>query len=368
MEMEEAPPSDAPSNPDPLSEPVESGSETSQFLPRFGEEIRALYDFRPTEAPFAGLSPNQVAEKVKALGFNAVFGGSSDGALRRALEVGGILRFEEIPLFVGEGNWERHPESKPIASNGRPLKKQSWYAPVCPSQPWLRAEKMERILSHVASRNLDGIWLDFIRYPVFWEEVPPFLPETCFCPVCLNAFREKTGIQAIGGEVADEAKWILENYSEEWHRWRADNILEFVEAVRNEVKKISPDTLVGAFVLPWTEAEYEGALYRIAAQDLRGFGENLDVLSPMLYFHQLGKSPSWVSDRVAGVASQVACPVLPIIQGYDLPTPLREEDLRTAMDAARAQPSQGVILFSQPHLEKGGKWDIVQEELSFNGP
>jgi len=334
-----------------------SSAETTRSV----EGIRALYGFDPKEPPFQGLTPNDVARNLKELGFDAVFGGSADASMRRALDVAGIKRFEEFQLFAGEKHWQRHPESQPVAKNGKKLKKTLWYAPVCPNQPWLRTERLERILSRVVSYELQGVWLDFVRYPVFWEEVPPFLPETCFCPECLKQFQEKTGLKLEGKNTDDIAQWILDRHAEEWYRWRADQILEFVQTVSTEVKKLAPKTVVGAFVLPWAPEEYDGALYRIAGQDLAGFAERVDVLSPMLYFHELGKSPAWVSDRIAALSREFGSPVLPILQCYDQPTPIPPGQFEEALAQSLNSPSNGVILFRQKHLEDTGRWEKVRE-------
>lgn len=351
---------------EPVEPPIEPSVETkANPAPPSSDStaIVALYGFEPDQPPFAGLTQNQTVESLKALGFNAVFGGSQDPSMRLALDVGGIKRFEEFPLFVGERNWTRRPESQPIAKNGKALKKSEWYAPVCPNQPWLRTERLERLLRFVMERELQGVWLDFIRYPLFWEEVPPYPAETCFCPECLKQFQAVTGTIVEGNETWEKADWILANKDAEWRRWRADSILEYVQIVKDEVKKISPNTLVGAFVLPYTEEEYEGALYRIAGQDLKGFANHVDVLSPMLYFHQLGKPPEWVADRVASLSRNLGCPVLPIVQCYDQPTPLPPAAMEAAIKNSLTAPSNGTILFSQRHLESGGKWDAIKQIL-----
>jgi uncharacterized lipoprotein YddW (UPF0748 family) len=328
------------------------------------EGIKALYAFQPEAPPFKGLSPNQVAAKLKELGFNAVFGGSSYPAMQRALELAHIKRFAEFPLFVGEKNWQRDPSSQPIASNGRKIRKQGWYAPVCPNTEWLRKEKMETLLRVLRDQGLDGVWLDFIRFPVFWEEVPPFLADTCFCPTCLAAFEKKTGIHPVGESPSQKADGILTNHSTEWHRWRADTILEYVDTLVREIRRISPNATVGAFVLPWKEDEYDNALYRVAGQDLSGFAKKVDVLSPMLYFHELQHPPSWVQDRTADIARRTEIPVLPIVQCFDQPTPISPPDLKQAVGGALQPPSSGVILFSQKHLEDGKKWDLTRECLA----
>jgi len=326
-------------------------------------QIRALYAFQPDSSPFSGLTPNQIALKVKDLGFNAVFGGSSSPAIRRALQIAGIKRFAEIPLFVGEKHWQRDPGCQPVARSGRKVKKQGWYAPVCPNTEWLRKEKLETILRLVRDQDIDGVWLDFIRYPVFWEEVPPFLVDTCFCPVCLAKFEQKTGLRPVGNSTQEKAEWILKQSADRWYRFRADCILEYVRTVTDDVHKAKPQAIVGAFVLPWRQDEYEQGLYRIAGQDLEGFSTSVDVLSPMLYFHELGRPATWVSERVSELYQKLNVPILPIVQCFDLPKPIPPEDLRTALSQGQAAPSKGIILFSQKHLETTRRWQLIQEVL-----
>lgn len=340
----------------------------STETPRAGERvslegIRALYAFQPDAAPFKGLTPNQVVSRLADSGFNTVFGGSSSPQMRRALQAARFTRFVEIPLFVGEKHWQKDPDCQPVARNGRKVKKQGWYAPVCPNTPWLREEKLQTILRIVRDQEIDGVWLDFIRFPVFWEETPPFLAETCFCPVCLKSFEAHLQSPIQGSTVAEKAEWILSTQKDRWHRWRADSILDYVRKVRDEVKKVSPKTLIGAFVIPWREDEHDQALYRIAGQDLAGFGKIVDALSPMLYFRELGRPPGWVAERISEIDQQVDAPVLPIVQCFDLPDRLPDADLTSGIDQGRRPPSRGVILFSQKHLETGGRWDLVRQAL-----
>ncbi len=327
------------------------------------DRIKALYDFQPENPPFKGLSPNQAVEKLRTLGFNAVFGGSGSEAMRRALKVANFRRFGSFPVFVGEKHWTRDPESQPMARNGRRVRKQGWYAPVCPTTPWLREEKLNALEQLVREQEPDGIWLDFIRYPVFWEEPEPFLVDTCFCARCLTAFEAKTGIHPEGADTASQADWILSHQGEVWRRWRADNILDFVSEAARRVKSGAPEILVGAFVIPWESGEHEGALYRIAAQDLKGFAERLDMVSPMLYFHEIGKSADWVERRLTDLAQNFGVSSLPIVQCFDLPDPIPPADLKTALTGSLRGLSKGVILFSQRHLETASKWGLVQEVL-----
>lgn len=326
-------------------------------------KIRALYGFAPDKPPFDQLTSEGAAGKLADLGFNAVFGGSESPEMRAALEAAGILRYAEYPVFVGRTYFDQDPSTRPVGPDGKTIDRQSWYAPLDPHLMWLRDVKREALLDRVREQELDGIWLDFIRFPVFWEEVPPKLIETSFSSSALTAFQEKTGIVPEGETVSEMAAWILANAEEEWRRFRADVILDFIREVDSGLQGVSPDILLGAFVLPWSSEEHGGALYRIAGQDLKGFSEIVDILSPMLYSHQLGRSPGWIGQRTEEVFREVGGPLLPIVQCFDEPTPMPDADVEAAIRAALEGPTGGVILFSQRHLEAAGRWELVRRVL-----
>jgi len=349
----------------PLAPAVPIPSTAKLTQPQVGmgqtlKDVHGLYGFQPGTPPFEGLTPNQITEQLTELGFNAVFSRTLEEEMRRALEVAGIHHFAEFPFFVGSEHWERDTEAQPVARNGRKILKHNWYSPVCPNVQWLRDEKLEAMVSMVREQRPDGVWLDFIRYPVYWEEVPPsFMPDTCFCENCLRQFQSAAGLLLEGKSTADKAEWILGNHPETWYRWRADTILAYIEELAAAVHQVSPKTLVGAFVLPWRKEDHGNAIYRVAGQDISGFGERLDVLSPMLYFHELRQPASWVRDRIVEMDAEVPCPILPIIQCFDEPDPIPETDLNTALMIALQSPSKGAILFSQRHLEKTGRWQLL---------
>ena len=72
---------------------------------------------------------------------------------------------------------------------GKKIDKVEWYAGVCPNQSWLREQKLNAIKELISKYDIDGIWLDFIRYPCHWEVINPKLEQTCFCPICQSLFQ-----------------------------------------------------------------------------------------------------------------------------------------------------------------------------------
>jgi hypothetical protein len=44
---------------------------------------------------------------------------------------------------------------------------------------------------------------------------------------------------------------------------------------------------------PWTPSEYDGALYRIFAQDYALLSPSIDVFTPLIYARKSGRPPTW---------------------------------------------------------------------------
>jgi hypothetical protein len=101
----------------------------------------------------------------------------------------GFRVFLSMKAFGGRGAWKTFPDARPVRADGRLLGEgndDGGHGGVCPTSAGWRAERLKR-LETLASRYLrtgaaDGIWLDFIRYPGFWETPSPKIPDTCYCP------------------------------------------------------------------------------------------------------------------------------------------------------------------------------------------
>jgi hypothetical protein len=316
--------------------------------------VRALYGLSRKHRTFAGKSPDAIAAWLKRHQFNAVFGGYRDTALVGALKRRGIKVYAEIALFVGKKHWRRHPESRPITAKGKPIKRQGWYAGVCPNQPWLRAAKLKQIQRLVRRYGVDGVWLDFIRFPGRWEGRRPKLSQTCFCPVCLRRFTRETGItlpSSLSGP-APKAQWILAHHRRRFVKWKVDRIAEFAREARRVARKADPELVVGLFGVPWRVDEKGGAIRAILGQDHKVLARHVDVISPMVYHRMVGRKVAWIGELTSHLHSLTGKPVLPVVQACSVPTRLSDDEFIAAVRAALRPPSSGVIVFSAKHFFK----------------
>lgn len=314
--------------------------------------IRAMYGLSKARRALGNRSPAAVARWLEAHGFNAVFGGYRDRRLVRALRKKGIRIFAEVPVFHGRKHWRRHPGSRPVTAAGKPLPRMGWYAGVCPNQAWLRKDRLRLIDRLVRRRGVDGIWLDFIRYPARWEGRKPRLVQTCFCPTCLRRLAADTGIAppASARTPRARARWILDNHRARFVSWKTSRIAEFVKQARRVARAANPRVIVGLFGVPWRGGEHGDAIRAIVGQDFARLAPHLDVISPMVYHRMVGRGVPWIKEIVRYLHRLTHKPILPVIQACSVPSKLRDGELLEAARVAQEHPSSGVIVFSLGHF------------------
>lgn len=276
------------------------------------------------------------AQQIIELGANTVFIGHQnlDQKLVEKLRGKSIKVYTEVDIFVGEEWWKKYPDSRPVAKNGRLMDKIHSYASVCPNHPEVRKEKLQLIKSLVDNQNIDGIWLDFIRYPCHWEEVRNNkITEYCFCQNCREQFQHE-----VGGEPAGKR----------WTAWRCRQITEFVAEVRALIKQSGKNLKLGMFSVPWREKDFSGAVTKIIGQDFGDLARWVDVFSPMVYHKMCGKPTKWINEIVACMAQATGKPILPIVQ----------EEINQALKPSSAGV---VIFFLEDLLKNSDKLRIVKE-------
>lgn len=304
---------------------------------------RALFGFSRQHPLFVDQSVDQIAAWLQEHNFSAVFGGYSDTALVAALHEAGIQVYAEFPVFFGESQWQLYPDSRPILANGAPLSKQGWYAGVNPSHPGVRRDRLNALYRLLSQTQVDGVWLDFIRWPGRWESSRPNLMDTGFDAGTLSRFSRDVGLSA-GEEVTpvDGAQRIATELAPLWHRWKCRQITDFVAEARAVVDSVNRPILLGAFVLPWMASDHDSAITRIVGQDIPAMAEFLDIVSPMAYHALCGRDPDWVHQIHDSTRARVSCPVWPVIQVVDDPRRILPQEIQQT--AAVASP--GLIVFN----------------------
>ena len=330
--------------------------------------VRALYGFSPTLTPFDGKGPQDAVAELRRLGCNAFFSGAEHTDLYRHFNENGIATYHEITIFASKKLYQERADLRPIRADGSEQPPRGWYYGLCPNNPELRQQKLERIKGLFSRPEVQGVWLDFIRYPVRWEVPDPWTDDTCFCDTCLEAFLQHThGDFAIPAELTERpeiAEWILKEHLPSWIDFKCASIERFVADAAKVRDDVRPDGVLGIFTIPWYLSDFDGAIHRTVAQDFSRIGPHVDVFSPMVYHLLCGRPDAWVGEYTEWLKDLTQVPVWPIVQAMNEPGELSAESFeRVTVEGAEASGT-GVIIFTAGHVDKEKRWDQVRDAFS----
>jgi hypothetical protein len=266
------------------------------------------YDGNPAllveEAGKAGLNMISVMDRYFTQG------ASGNSRLIELAEGAGIKVFIIFQTFynddavIDESNSARDIEGKMV--------KDSWLSFICPNEEGYKAKRLQDIEDLVTGVRPHGISLDFFRYFVYWEAGREGnRPQTCFCHRCLDKFGKKY-------DFAGDAESILSDYPDEWTSFKCSTINEYAALIHARVKAIDPGILLNLHMVPWKQDDYDGAIKKIAAQDITTLSRYFDFLQPMTYSTMLKESIEWIYEMGADAAAQVTGTyIIPCIQAAD---------------------------------------------------
>ncbi len=323
-----------------------------------GAIVKGVFGLPLDNAVFKGKSYDEIAVYLKGMGINTVIGVPLDEKLITALHARDIKAYAEIGIFAGEEYWIKNPDSRPINSKGEPISKQDWYCGLCPVQGWLRKEKLDTIRRIIRDFDVDGIWLDFIRYPCRWEISKPILEETCFCSACLEKFKADTGINLPPDLEAakDKAEFIINSYGPDWYSWRCKQITDFVRDVKSVLTEKDPRLQMGLFAVPWREGELDNAIINIIAQDIKKLSYYADIFSPMAYHKMCNRDIGWIGEISQYMRDKTTKRIMPVLQAADL----SEEELANAIAKVFSANKEGLIVFDMNTIINDKKEEVLK--------
>ena len=305
------------------------------------------------------LHPSTYISQLKQAEINAVFV-PADGETIKWFKEHGFGVYIAINAFGGKGAWKRYPDSVPVKADGQLLGSEPDYkghGGVCPTHPAWRGERLKHV-KHIIKQfggqgGIDGIWLDFIRYPGLWEVKEPRIPDTCYCQRCLRKFQEDSRVKLPAeSEEKKAALWIKKHCPYEWMKWKKEQILSFVIDVRETLGPLK----LGLFLVPWTKGEKQNAISYRLAQDAFQLSREADVISPMLYHKMCGKPPPWVGHMIRYYKEGAGCEVWPIVQSMDCNAVEFGQTLKYAGQA----DADGLLVFSWNGMKRD-LWASVQQ-------
>ena len=267
----------------------------------------------------------------------------------------GLRVFLTLNAFGGTAGWQEFPDAVPVTASGAPVSPK--IGGVCPTHfPW-RRQRLALLASWLQQfgagdhGGIDGIWLDFIRYPGHWESSWPEIPDTCYCPRCLELFQVEKGVDIPDGlTTAAAAAWIRTHARSLWLRWKKEQIVSFVREVRAEIDRAGAGLPVrlGAFLVPWSQGERQGAVTFMLGQDAELISRHVDVLSPMVYHKMVGRPAPWPGEMAAYFRDMTGRPVWPIIQAGGTAA----AEFGEAVDAVAASGAEGILVYTFSEMQE----------------
>ena len=309
--------------------------------------IRGIYGM-PDISTLDPIVLNQLIDQGK---ISAVFTPHNKQSIQ-AYRAKGLKVFLTITVFGGGKNqWKQYPDAQPYLANGKSLGHDGFsHGGMCPSnQNWRdnRLALIDSILTQFGD-DIDGIWLDYIRYPGYWETLLPECPDTCYCPLCLSLFQKKFAINLPDTiNQKDTAAWIQANVPKKWIQWKQYQIESFVSLVKERLNKHHRKLLLGLFIVPWTKGEKLNAISYYLGQNAFSLSNRADVISPMLYHRMCHKPLSWIGQMIQYYKETANCHVWPIIQAEAcLP-----DEFKQASVIAGQSGADGLLVYTYAQMQ-----------------
>ncbi len=227
------------------------------------------------------------------------------------------------PLHV----FTRHPEWVNKTCDGASRASEGLY--LDPGIPEVR-EYLSSVVQEIAWKyNVDGIHLDYIRYPgKNWG----------YSELALNSYRPP--LECAVRPEADDHRWL---------GWKRDQVTELVSLIRQSVKSIKPAALFSAATVAWGDCPEDYtrcSSYASLCQDWRRWTNEglIDGACPMVYKDD-SKSKSAAEFRKWLLGYSKWAGDVPVYVGIDIHTNQVPQTVRQ-IQAARKSGLHGFMLFS----------------------
>jgi hypothetical protein len=327
------------------------------------------YGLAPGLPTLVGMGPDEIGRRLFQAGIGGVFLKHHDVIWCEALKTAGLKVYGSHTVFMDNDSlWQEIAGSRPITASGDPAPVQEWYRPLLPTSQAVRKLRLHQLAELVSKLPLDGVWLDFIRWPARWESGEPQLYHSSFDTVTLTRFQLESNIEIAGGvgDPAAAAAWILANCADTWFEWRCLQIASFVDAARIVLERHRPGATLGLFTVPWTGSAKDNltmdrAHVRVVGQDPALLGPRVDVLSPMVYHRLCGQGADWPQWVTNELRNQVSCLVWPVIEALEEDASFTDQEFADVCESAGQAGTGGLIVFNLAGLlADPGKLTILQ--------
>jgi hypothetical protein len=276
--------------------------------------------------------------------------------LRAVLHNNGMLFYTTCQIFHDPISFETQVNLRPVNAAGDQFRPDSWYYPICPSSPEYKARTLALLRSIIDICLPDGITIDFIRYPFFWEKIYSrglymevsedySRSHYCFCSRCIRQF-----FSGLNMEVPENPEVVIINeLQSKWLEWRYQIITDIISEFARIASEINRP-LVCHIVAPPPEYPDTAVLTGITGQNYRRIAGEKVILSPMLYEGILGrKNPGWL-DKVIGEMLNI--PDILLLPAVDFEESRASETARAIKMISTDGPERilGAVIFGRDAL------------------
>jgi hypothetical protein len=300
--------------------------------------------------------------RLRECGVNALMT-ESDSYELSALEAthkAGLRFFAGVACFSDHASnfrsLKQRPELWPVLENGERRPQMEWYVGMSPTDPRRRKEALAEIRSIARTYPVDGIFLDFARWPLHWEiELRPGRDrplDSSFDTATLTQFEEAAGAVPHDLDTTSaRAAWIRRNRLAEWVEFKCRVISGFVSEARTALKETKADAELGIYVVP----DVDGLTERLTGQRIEDLAPLVDWIAPMLYHNILLQPAGWIASTLGSVVKLAGAKTLPVLQADsnrdpavvgDWGPPMSDAVWSEALSQAAARPDiAGLIVF-----------------------
>src|SRR3990167_5103429 len=212
---------------------------------------------------------DSVLEGASQLNLNSVLVSSENISPQTTSQIkeklGQVEIYASVIVFAGKDLLEKCPDAKAVDSNDKDTISDPLIG-ICPTHPGVRKNRLEEI-KRVLENDVQGVWLNHMRYPTSWESANPDILDTCYCERCLKMFEEYIGepIAGVGGEgtaLQNIALHIDGSYYHEWLEFKAGQVVSFVEEAKALIAASGKEIKLGMFIVPWKDKDYGAGIQR----------------------------------------------------------------------------------------------------------
>ena len=281
---------------------------------------------------------NSNLARLRDCGVNAIMTESDSYELSAldATHKAGLSFFAGVACFSDHASNFRTlrecPELWPVLENGDLRPQMEWYVGMSPTDRRRQDEVLAEIKFIARTYPIDGIFLDFARWPLHWEiELRPGRGrplDSSFDAATLAAFEDAT--EALPRDLdttSARAAWIRWNRLAKWADFKCKVVSDFVSRARSALKETKADAELGIYIVP----DVNGLTEPLTGQRIKDLAPLVDWIAPMLYHNILLQPPSWAASALAPVVKVAGKKTLPVVQADSNRNPAAGGDWGPAM-------------------------------------